>query len=117
MDAAKRTRTERDSMGPVQVPEEAYYGASTMRAVLNFPLSGLRFPRRFIRALGLIKRSAAEANAELGLLEPRLTEAIVRAADEVVQKLKLVGDDPGALFMIDRELAQRVFVAPAAKTE
>jgi fumarate hydratase class II len=54
-----------------------------MRAVLNFPLSGLRFPRRFIRALGLIKRSAAEANAELGLLEPRLAEAIVRAAEEV----------------------------------
>jgi fumarate hydratase class II len=72
-------------MGPVQVPEEAYYGASTMRAVLNFPISGLRFPRRFIRALGLIKRSAAEVNAELGLLEPRLAEAIVRAAEEVAQ--------------------------------
>jgi fumarate hydratase class II len=85
MDAAKKTRTERDSMGPVQVPEEAYYGASTMRAVLNFPISGLRFPRRFIRALGLIKRSAAEANAELGLLEPRLAEAIARAADEVAE--------------------------------
>jgi len=85
MDAAKRTRTERDSMGPMQVPLEAYYGASTMRAVLNFPISGLRFPRRFIRALGLIKRSAAEANAELGLLEPRLAEAIVRAAEEVAE--------------------------------
>jgi len=85
MGAAKRTRTERDSMGPVQVPDEAYYGASTMRAVLNFPISGLRFPRRFIRALGLIKRSAAEANAELGLLEPRLAEAIARAAGEVVE--------------------------------
>jgi len=85
MDAAKRTRTERDSMGPVQVPLEAYYGASTMRAVLNFPISGLRFPRRFIRALGLIKRSAAEANAELGLLEPRLAEAIARAAEEVAE--------------------------------
>jgi len=72
-------------MGPVQVPEEAYYGASTMRAVLNFPISGLRFPRRFIRALGLIKRSAAEVNAELGLLEPRLAEAIVRAAEEVAE--------------------------------
>jgi len=70
-------------MGPVQVPLEAYYGASTMRAVLNFPISGLCFPRRFIRALGLIKRSAAEVNAELGLLEPRLAEAIVRAAEEV----------------------------------
>jgi fumarate hydratase class II len=85
MDAANRTRTERDSMGPVQVPEEAYYGASTMRAVLNFPISGLRFPRRFIRALGLIKRSAAEVNAELGLLESRLAEAIVRAAGEVAE--------------------------------
>jgi fumarate hydratase class II len=85
MDAAKETRTERDSMGPVQVPEEAYYGASTMRAVLNFSISGLRFPRRFIRALGLIKRSAAEVNAELGLLEPRLAEAIVRAAEEVAE--------------------------------
>jgi len=85
MDAANRTRTERDSMGPVQVPEDAYYGASTMRAVLNFPISGLRFPRRFIRALGLIKRSAAEVNAELGLLEPRLAEAIVRAAEEVAE--------------------------------
>jgi fumarate hydratase class II len=72
-------------MGPVQVPLEAYYGASTMRAVLNFPISGLRFPRRFIRALGLIKRSAAEVNAELGLLEPRLAEAIVRAAEEVAE--------------------------------
>jgi fumarate hydratase class II len=85
MDAAKRTRTERDSIGPVQVPDEAYYGASTMRAVLNFPISGLRFPRRFIRALGLIKRSAAEVNAELGLLEPRLAEAIARAAEEVAE--------------------------------
>ncbi|MCJ7510389.1 MAG: class II fumarate hydratase [Dehalococcoidia bacterium] len=85
MGAANRTRTERDSMGPVQVPEDAYYGASTMRAVLNFPISGLRFPRRFIRALGLIKRSAAEVNAGLGLLEPRLAEAIARAADEVAE--------------------------------
>jgi fumarate hydratase class II len=85
MSEGKGTRTERDSMGPVQVPKEAYYGASTMRAVRNFPISGLRFPRRFIRALGLIKRSAAEVNADLGLLEPRLAEAIVRAADEVAE--------------------------------
>jgi fumarate hydratase class II len=79
------SRTERDSMGPVEVPEDAYYGPSTMRAVHNFPISGLRFPRRFIRALGLIKGSAAEVNAELGLLEPRLAEAIVRAAEEVAE--------------------------------
>jgi fumarate hydratase class II len=85
MSKAKGTRSERDSMGPVEVPEEAYYGASTMRAVHNFPISGLRFPRRFIRALGLIKGSAAEVNGELGLLEPRLAEAIVQAAEEVAE--------------------------------
>jgi len=85
MDEVRDTRTERDSMGSVQVPQEAYYGASTMRAVLNFPITGLRFPHRFIRALGLIKRSAAEVNAELGLLETELAEAIVRAADEVAE--------------------------------
>jgi fumarate hydratase class II len=85
MSDAKAMRTERDSMGPVQVPRNAYYGASTMRAVHNFPISGLRFPRRFIAALGLIKRCAAEVNAELSLLEPRLAEAIARAANEVAE--------------------------------
>jgi fumarate hydratase class II len=85
MSNTSHTRTEHDSMGPVEVPEDAYYGASTMRAVLNFPISGLRFSRRFIRVLGLIKRAAAEVNAELGLLEPRLAEAIARAADEVAE--------------------------------
>src|SRR4030042_472224 len=72
-------------MGPVKVPRDAYYGASTMRAVQNFPISGLRFPRRFISALGLIKCCAAEVNAELALLEPRLAEAIARAATEVAE--------------------------------
>jgi fumarate hydratase class II len=78
------TRTERDSMGDFEVPVEAYYGANTMRAVVNFPISDLRLPRGFIRALGLIKQAAAQTNAELGLLEPRLAEAIVRAAQDVV---------------------------------
>ena len=59
------TRTERDSMGPMEVPADAYYGASTQRAVLNFPVSGLRFNRGFIRVLGLIKMAAAEVNAAL----------------------------------------------------
>src|SRR5919204_611962 len=69
---ASRTRIETDSMGPMEVPADAYYGASTQRAVLNFPISDLRFPRTFIRALGLIKMAAAEVNQELGLLdEPR----------------------------------------------
>jgi len=77
------TRSERDSMGPMEVPADAYYGASTQRAVLNFPVSGLRFNRGFIRVLGLIKMAAAAVNAELGLLDPKLAEAVQRAAREV----------------------------------
>src|SRR5205807_4231856 len=78
------TRTERDSMGPMEVPSEALYGASTQRAVLNFPISSYRFPRRFIRALGQIKLAAAQVNHELGLLDDRLSDAIQRAAQEVI---------------------------------
>ncbi len=78
------TRTERDSMGEMQVPHHALYGASTQRAVLNFPISGLRLPRRFIRALGLIKLAAAQTNAELGLIDKAIAERIVAAAQEVV---------------------------------
>ncbi|MEO6030009.1 MAG: class II fumarate hydratase [Candidatus Binatia bacterium] len=77
------TRIERDSMGEMRVPHDALWGASTQRAVENFPISGWRFPRRFIRALGLIKHAAATANEELGLLPPTLGAAIRAAADEV----------------------------------
>ena len=77
------TRVERDSMGEVQVPADALYGASTQRAVLNFPISGQRFPRRFIRALALIKLAAAETNGELGLLTPDVARAIAAAAASV----------------------------------
>ncbi|MDR5683928.1 MAG: class II fumarate hydratase [Armatimonadota bacterium] len=76
-------RTERDSLGEMEVPADALYGASTQRAVLNFPISGIRFPRVFLRALGLIKRYAAEVNAELGLLDRTVADAIVQAAQEV----------------------------------
>src|ERR671930_1927853 len=79
-----RTRIERDSMGSVEVPADAYYGGQTMRAVQNFPISALRFPRAFIKALGQIKLAAAQVNVELGLLDPRLGAAIVQAAQEVV---------------------------------
>ncbi|WP_376795610.1 class II fumarate hydratase [Thermogemmatispora sp.] len=81
---AEETRIERDSMGEMRVPANAYYGASTQRAVLNFPISDLRFPRAFIRALGQIKQAAAQTNAELGLLDERLAAAIVQAAQEVI---------------------------------
>ncbi len=76
-------RVERDSMGPMDVPAEALYGASTMRAVLNFPISNLRFPRAFIRALGLVKLAAAKTNMSLGLLDQKIGDAIVAAAQEV----------------------------------
>jgi fumarate hydratase class II len=76
-------RIERDTMGEMEVPAEAYYGASTQRAVINFPVSGLRLPRRFIRALGLIKGAAARVNADLGLLDRGLADAIARASMEV----------------------------------
>jgi fumarate hydratase class II len=77
------TRIERDSMGEMAVPEAALYGASTQRAVLNFPISGQRFPRPFIRALALIKQAAAETNAELSLLDDEIARVIAEAAAEV----------------------------------
>jgi fumarate hydratase, class II len=79
------TRMERDSMGEMAVPAGALYGASTQRAVLNFPISGQRFPRPFIRALALIKQAAAETNAELGLLDRPVADAIAASAAEVAR--------------------------------
>lgn len=80
----EETRIERDSMGEMQVPVSAYYGASTQRAVLNFPVSDLRFPRQFIQALGQIKQSAALVNSQLGLIDAQIANAIVQAAQEVI---------------------------------
>jgi fumarate hydratase class II len=76
-------RMEKDTMGEVRVPADAYYGAQTQRALENFPVSGIRFPRRFIQAIGLVKSAAAVVNGELGLLEPRTSQVIAAAADEV----------------------------------
>ena len=78
-------RIESDSMGEMRVPASAYYGAQTARAVENFPISDLRFPRRFIRAVGLIKQHAAKTNAALGLLPSNIADAIQAAAQEVVE--------------------------------
>ncbi len=78
------TRIERDSMGEMTVPASAYWGAQTQRAVENFPISGYRFGRRFIRALGLIKRAAARANRDLGKLDPTRADLIERAGEEVI---------------------------------
>jgi fumarate hydratase, class II len=78
-------RIEKDSLGEMRVPEDALYGAQTQRAVENFPISGQRFGRRFIEALGLVKKSAAQTSEELGNLAPDVAEAIVTAATEVAE--------------------------------
>ena len=83
MEQNDNVRIERDSMGELRVPADAYYGAQTMRAVLNFPISRLRFSRPFVRALGLIKLAAAQVNAELDLLDRELANTIVAASQEV----------------------------------
>src|SRR6266581_3141671 len=77
-------RTERDPLGELPVPEDAYYGVQTARAVENFPISGLHAPADLVTATILIKKAAAEANAALGRLDPVIARAIVAAADEVL---------------------------------
>jgi fumarate hydratase, class II len=80
---AAKTRTERDSMGALEVPTTALYGAQTQRAVQNFPISGMTMPRQFIYAITLIKEAAAGVNAQLGLLDANVAEAIQQAARAV----------------------------------
>ncbi|HET8550791.1 MAG TPA: lyase family protein, partial [Bryobacteraceae bacterium] len=78
-------RIERDTMGEMRVPANALYGPQTQRAVENFPISSLRLPRAFIRALGLIKAAAARTNAELGYIEPELAGKIEQAANAIAE--------------------------------
>jgi fumarate hydratase class II len=78
-------RTEKDSLGEMQVPGDAYWGAQTQRALQNFPVSGITFGRRFVRALGVVKKSAARANRDLELIPDDKADAIVEAADEVIE--------------------------------
>jgi len=77
-------REEQDSMGTVNVPENAYYGSQTQRALDNFPISGLKFQAAFIHALALVKQGAAKVNQKLGLLDPELANAISRATREIM---------------------------------
>src|ERR1700689_5470067 len=88
-------RTERDTMGEMRVPADALYGAQTQRAAENFPISGLRFPRPFIRALGLIKSAAARINGRRGEISPEIAAAIEKAADAVA------AGDHDAQFVVD----------------
>src|SRR3989338_272759 len=80
-----RTRLERDSLGTKRVPASAYYGIQTVRAVENFPISGLRMPVEMIRTYALIKKAAAHANAAVGALPTRSAGAIRRACDDVLR--------------------------------
>src|SRR5438128_1343597 len=77
-------RVEKDFLGEVKVPKDAYWGVQTQRAIENFPISGIRFGRRFIYALGLIKMACAQTNMELGLLDNKIGKAIVQACQEVM---------------------------------
>jgi aspartate ammonia-lyase len=79
-----KMRTEKDSLGELEVPAEAYYGAQTQRAVENYPISGYRAHPLLIRAMGMIKKAAALANQELGLLDTKRARAIIRASEEVI---------------------------------
>jgi len=88
---------ERDTMGELAVPAHAYYGVQTARAIENFPISSLRFPRAMIRAMGLIKRAAATVNESLGLLDKKPADAIRQAATEVVEG-RLDGEFPVDIF-------------------
>ena len=91
------TRIERDTMGELAVPAEAYYGVQTARAIENFPISSLRMPRAIIRAMGMIKRAAAAVNHSLGLLDKKPSDAIKQAATEVVDG-KLDAEFPVDIF-------------------
>jgi len=78
-------RVEKDSLGEVRVPADALFAAQTQRAVENFPISGRRFGRRFIEAMGRLKEAAAKTNVELGAIEAPIGEAIQKAAAEVAE--------------------------------
>src|SRR2546422_349332 len=90
-------RVEKDFLGEVKVPKDAYWGVQTQRAIENFPISGIRFGRRFIYALGLIKMACAQTNMELGLLDNKIGKAIVQACQEVMDG-KLDGHFPLDIF-------------------
>ena len=84
-------RIETDSMGPVEVPADRYWGAQTQRSKQNFRIGTERMPEPMVRALGIVKRCAAKVNGDLGALESHISEAIVRAAEEVIEGLSRWG--------------------------
>src|SRR6266481_4172668 len=85
MAKALKLRSEKDSIGTKKIPADVYYGIQTARAVENYPISGMRAHPTLIRALGMVKEAAAEANHELGLVDEKIANAIIQAAQEVQQ--------------------------------
>ena len=81
----KKFRIEKDTMGEVEVPADKYWGAQTQRSLMNFKIGNDHFPREFIRAFGIIKKASALTNKELGILDPKIADLIVKAADEVIE--------------------------------
>jgi len=81
-----QTRVEVDSLGEKSVPKDAYYGIQTVRAVENFPVSGIEAPRVFVHAFALVKKAAAITNMQVGRLEPKMGNAIVKACDEILSE-------------------------------
>ena len=79
------TRTENDSLGPVEVPKDAYYGSHTARSIHNFPISGIRNHKVFVDAIVTIKKAAARVHEQLGLLEKKKAQAIAKSCDELLQ--------------------------------
>ena len=84
-DKTKTTRTETDSFGAIEVPADRYWGAQSERSIENFPIGWEKQPAPIVRALGIIKRAAAEVNMDLGKLDPKIGAAIVKAAQEVAE--------------------------------
>ncbi len=85
LDRKTKTRVETDTFGAIDVPADRYWGAQTQRSIQNFPIGGERMPEPIVRALGIVKRAAAEANMALGRLDPKIGNAIVQAANEVIE--------------------------------
>src|SRR5690625_5059811 len=81
----RQYRIEKDFLGEKKIPYDAYYGIQTIRAYENFPITGQRIHPSFIKALAIVKKSAAEANADIGQLDPKIAEAIIQAADEIIE--------------------------------
>ena len=116
---AQEMRQERDSMGELEVPADAYYGGNVQRARLNFPISDLRFNRSFIKAIAQIKQSAAVVNKDLGTIEPELADAIVEGIRQIEIVVQIQDDAAGRRGRLTREPFDRGLVrgpAVARKT-